>query len=84
MVLGKIKKNLGLDCISKPSWEFFFGRNIMKPIKDLLYGYVPEGYDQEKEEKLYRLRKGYENNAEWDANVIENSSGGQWNINQHT
>jgi hypothetical protein len=51
-----MKEYLGLDCIPNMTWEFFFGWNIAKPIRDLLYGYVPEGYDQQAEEEAYRNR----------------------------
>jgi hypothetical protein len=50
-------KYLGLDCLPKLSWELFFGRDIAKPIRDLIYGYVPEGYDQQAEEEAFRNRQ---------------------------
>jgi len=61
-MLGYMKEKLGLDCLPKLSWDFFLGYNPIKPLKDLLFGYVPEGYDQAEEEKLYRLRRGYDDN----------------------
>jgi hypothetical protein len=51
----------GLDLIPKLDWEFFFGWNIAKPMRDFLYGYVPEGYDQQAEEEAYRNRNREKN-----------------------
>ena len=56
-MLGKIHSNLGLDCFPKLSWEFFLGYNPIKPLRDLLFGYVPEGYDQAEEEEAFRNRQ---------------------------
>lgn len=60
---GKLSKNLGLDCLPKYSWEFFFGWNVAKPVRDLMFGYVPEGYDQQAEEEAYRNRKKLNENS---------------------
>ena len=55
--MKKYIEMFGLDLIPKLTWEFFFVFNIAKPIKDLLCGYVPEGYDQQAEEEAYRNRQ---------------------------
>ena len=51
-----MKKYLGWECIPNMTWEFFFGKDISKKIRDFLYGYVPEGYDQQAEEEAHRNR----------------------------
>ena len=56
LIQTNLVKTYGLDLIPKLNWEFFFGSNVGKPVKDLFYGYTPEGYDQQKEEEAHRNR----------------------------